>query len=94
METMKYILVGTDHGKTSLVRALTAGGAEDGLLGDGHALEDEQFLGIDGLGDEVGAEAGNLLDVFEADNGEAGGGEGSGNERPPPRTANRISKSG
>jgi len=25
-----------------------AGGAEDGLLGDGHALEGEQLLGVDG----------------------------------------------
>jgi hypothetical protein len=47
------------------------------LLGDGHALEGEQFLGIDGVvaGDEVGAEVGDFLDVFEADDGEAGGGE-------------------
>jgi hypothetical protein len=40
-------------------------------------LEGEQFLGIDRLvdGDEVGAEAGDLLDIFEPDHGEAGGGE-------------------
>ena len=39
--------------------------------------EGEQFLGIDGLvdGDEVGAEVGDFLNVFEADDGEAGGGE-------------------
>ena len=57
--------------------AFEAGGAEHGLLGDGHALEGEQFLGVDGLvaGDEVGAEVSDFLDVFEADDGEAGGGE-------------------
>jgi hypothetical protein len=46
-------------------------------LGDGHAFEGEQFLGIDGLvaGDEVGAEVSDFVDIFEADDGEAGGGE-------------------
>jgi hypothetical protein len=54
-----------------------AGGAEDGLLGEGHALEGEEFLGVDGLvdGDEVVPEMGDLLEVFEADDGEGGGGE-------------------
>jgi hypothetical protein len=54
-----------------------AGGAADGLLGDGHALESEHFLGVDGLvgGGEVGLEVNDLLEVFEADDGEGGGGE-------------------
>jgi hypothetical protein len=56
---------------------LEALGAEEGLLGEGHALDGEEFLGVDGLidGDEVGAEVGDLLEVFEADDGEAGGGK-------------------
>jgi hypothetical protein len=56
---------------------LQAGGAADGLLSDGHALQGEQLLGVDGLvdGDEVGLEVGDLLKVFEADDGERGGGE-------------------
>jgi hypothetical protein len=44
-----------------------AGGAEDGLLGEGHAFEGEEFLGVDGV---IGCD-----EVFEADDGEAGGGE-------------------
>ena len=56
---------------------LEAGGAEHGLLGEGHALDGEEFLGVDGLvdGDEVGFEMGDFLEVFEADDGEGGGGE-------------------
>jgi hypothetical protein len=56
---------------------LEARGAEDGLLGDGHALQGEEFLRVDGLvdGDEVVHEMGDFLEVFEADDGEAGGGE-------------------
>ena len=56
---------------------LEPGGAEDGLLGKGHAFEGEQFLGVDGLvdGDEVELEAGDFLEVFEADDGEGGSGE-------------------
>jgi hypothetical protein len=56
---------------------LEAGGAEDGLLGNGHALEGEEFLGVDGLvdGGEVAGEVGNFVEVFEADDGESGGGE-------------------
>jgi hypothetical protein len=54
-----------------------AGGAAEGLLSDGHALQGEQFLGVDGLvdGDEVLLEIGDLLKVFEADDGVGGGGE-------------------
>jgi hypothetical protein len=54
-----------------------AGGAEDGLLGESDALKGEEFLGIDGaVGfDEVFPEGGDLIEVFEADDGEAGGGE-------------------
>ena len=54
-----------------------ARGAEDGLLGEGDALDGEEFLGVDGLvdGDEVGSEMGDLMEVFEADDGEGGGGE-------------------
>jgi hypothetical protein len=39
--------------------------------------EGEESLGIDGLidGDKVVAEAGDFLEVFEADYGEGGGGE-------------------
>src|ERR1019366_4860277 len=51
--------------------------AEEDLLGEGDALDGEEFLGVDGLvdGDGVLAEAGDLVDVFEADDGEGGGGE-------------------
>jgi hypothetical protein len=51
--------------------------AEEDLLGEGDALDGEEFLGVDGLvdGDGVFAEAGDLVDVFEADDGEGGGGE-------------------
>ena len=54
-----------------------ARGAEEGLLGERDALEGEKFLGVDGLveGDEVFLEMGDLLEVFEADHGESGGGE-------------------
>jgi len=46
-------------------------------LGEGDALKGEEFLGVDGAieGDEVFAEVGDLIEVFEADDGEAGGGE-------------------
>jgi hypothetical protein len=46
-------------------------------LGEGDALQGEEFLGVDGLvdGDEVVAEAGDFLEAFEADDGEGGGGE-------------------
>jgi hypothetical protein len=54
-----------------------AGGAEDGLLGESDALQGEEFLGVDGLveGDQVFQEVGDLIEVFEADDGEGGGGE-------------------
>jgi hypothetical protein len=53
------------------------GDAEEGLLGEGDALDGEQFLGIDGLveGDEVLFEAGDGIEFFEADDGEVGAGE-------------------
>ena len=56
---------------------LEAGGAQENVLGEGHALEGEEFLGVDGLvdGDEVGSEMGDFVEVFEADDGEGGGGE-------------------
>jgi hypothetical protein len=54
-----------------------AGGAEDGLLGEGHAFEGEEFLGVDGVigCDEVFAEVGDLIELFEANYGESSGGE-------------------
>ena len=56
---------------------LEAGGAEEGLLGDGHTLEGEEFLGVDGLvdGDEVVTEMGDVFEILDADDGEAGSGE-------------------
>jgi hypothetical protein len=56
---------------------LEAPGAEHGLLAEGHLLEGEPFLGIDGPVDanEVGAEAGDCVDVFQPDDDEVGGGE-------------------
>jgi hypothetical protein len=46
-------------------------------LGDGDALDGEEFLGIGGLVERDGAisELGDLLDVFEAGDGVSGGGE-------------------
>jgi len=54
-----------------------AGAAEDGVLGEGDAFEGEELLGVDGLveGDEVIPEAGDFLEVFEADDGEGRAGE-------------------
>jgi hypothetical protein len=51
--------------------------AEEGLLGEGDTLDGEELLGVDGLvdGDEVLAEASDLVEIFEADDGEGGGGE-------------------
>jgi len=53
------------------------GAAEEGVLGEGDALEGEQFLGVDGLidGDEVVLEAGDGCQIFEADYGVIGRGE-------------------
>jgi len=76
-----------DHRVTGLVEGLVeaggeeagfeARGTEDGLLGEGEALDGEEFLGVDGLvdGDEVGSEMGDLLEVFEADDGKGRGSE-------------------
>jgi hypothetical protein len=54
-----------------------AGGAVHGLLGDGDALDGEEFLGIGGLIEPDGAisEVGDFLDVFEAGDGVSCGGE-------------------
>lgn len=54
-----------------------AGHAEQSQLSDGDALDGEQLLGVDRLVvvDEVGFEAREFLDVFEADDGKRGGGE-------------------
>jgi hypothetical protein len=56
---------------------LEAGSAEHRLLREGHALDGEQFLGVDRLvdGGEVGFKMGDFLEVFEPDDGEGGGGE-------------------
>ena len=42
------------------------------MLGDGDALDGEEFLGVGGAvtGDEIGAEIGDGLGVFETDDGE------------------------
>jgi len=54
-----------------------AGNAEDGVLGDGDALDGEEFLGIGGVVelDEVGAEVGDVIDVLHKDDGVSGGGK-------------------
>jgi hypothetical protein len=54
-----------------------ASDAENGLLGQGDALDGEQFLGVRGLVDvdEIRAEVVDFLEVFEADDGEVRGGE-------------------
>jgi Fe-S oxidoreductase len=46
-------------------------------MGEGHAFEGEELLGVDGVvdGDEVVAEVGDFLEAFEADDGEGGAGE-------------------
>jgi hypothetical protein len=56
---------------------LEVGDAEHGLLGEGDALDGEELLGVDGPvdGDEIGAEMGDFLEIFEADDGEVRGGE-------------------
>ncbi len=48
------------------------GGAEQGVLGQGDALDGEEFLRVDGLigGDEVVLKAGNGVEFFEADDSE------------------------
>ena len=52
-------------------------GADEGDLAGGDALEGEEFLGVDGAVevDEVAAEVGNFIMVFEADDSEEGAGE-------------------
>ena len=54
-----------------------SGGAAHLMLGESHGLESEQFLRIHWLveGDEVGSEIGDLVEVFESNDGEGGGGE-------------------
>jgi hypothetical protein len=76
-----------DHGVSGRVESLVeaggeeagfeARGAEESLLGEGDALDGEEFLGVNGLvdGDEVGPEMGDFIQVLEADDGESGGGE-------------------
>ncbi len=75
-----------DRGAEAVAGLVEAGGEEAGfesrgaqerLLGDSDALEGEELLGVDGLveGDEVVLEMGDLLEVFEADDSEGGGGE-------------------
>ena len=56
---------------------LEAGAAEERVLGDGDALDGEEFLGVGGAvtGHEIGAEIGDGLGVFETDDGEFDGGE-------------------
>ena len=46
-----------------------AGGAEEGMLCEGHSLEREQVLRVDRQvdGDEIVPEAGDGVQVFEAD---------------------------
>ena len=53
------------------------GAAEERLLGEGDALDGEQLLGVHGPvgGDGVGAEIFEGIELFEADDGELGGGE-------------------
>ena len=54
-----------------------AGDTEEGLLGEGQALDGEDLLRVGGLvdGEEVGFEVFDFVEVFEADDGEGGGGE-------------------
>jgi len=55
---------------------LEAGGAQHGLLRESQLLEGKQLLGVDGLvdGDGILLETGDLVKLFEADDGEGGGG--------------------
>jgi hypothetical protein len=54
-----------------------AGNAEYGVLGEGDALDGEEFLGIGGLVelDEVGAKVGDVIGVLDTEDGVSGGGE-------------------
>ena len=55
--------------------AFEAGGAEEVLLGEGDALNGEEFLGVGGVveGDEVFAEFDDVVEAFENGDGEVGG---------------------
>ena len=80
VEGKELLVVNGAHGliESALEEAgFEAGSAKDGLLGNGHALDGEDFLRILGLigGDEVVLEAGELFGVFEAHDGVCGGGE-------------------
>ena len=54
-----------------------AGGAEEGLLREGHTFEGKKLLGVDGLVEsyQISGEMCNLVQVFQADDGEGGGSE-------------------
>jgi len=54
--------------------AFEASGAQQGLLGEGDALDGEKLLGVDGVVDfdEVGAEIDDVVGLFEEDDGEGG----------------------
>ena len=54
-----------------------ARGAKPGLLRESDYLEGEQLLGVDRLvdGEEIVLETGDLIELFEPDDGEGGGGE-------------------
>jgi len=56
---------------------LHCGGTNKGQLGEGDVFDDERLQGIDGPveGNEIGPEVGGGAEVFEADDGEVGGGE-------------------
>jgi hypothetical protein len=55
--------------------AFEGGYAEKGVLGQGDALDGEEFLGVDGPveGDEVVPEVGDGVGIFDADDGEVAG---------------------
>jgi len=56
---------------------LEAGGAEEGVLGERHSFEGEEFLGVGGLVErnEVGGEMGDPIQIFEPDDRKMGAGE-------------------
>jgi hypothetical protein len=71
------LLIHDDHGVVAGVEGfveaggeeagLEPRGAEDGLLGEGHAFERKELLGVDGLvdGEEGALEVSDFLEVFE-----------------------------
>jgi hypothetical protein len=74
-------LGGAFHGLVEAIgeeAGFESGCAQQGLLGEGDAFDGEEFLGVDGPidGDGVGAEVGDGLWAFDADNGEVFGVEG------------------